>query len=104
MSEKHSITIAGAEYTLRANEDEAYIQKIAEHLDRKIREILASGNISLVEAAILAGMNVGDEYYKVLGTADELRGQLKGYLEELTRMKAEINGLQQEIERLRTQR
>ncbi len=104
MKEKLSITIAGAEYTLRGAEDEEYTRKVAAHLDTKISEILRSANVSLVEAAILAGMNIGDEYYKVLDTADNLRGQLKNYLEDINRMKAEITSLQREVEALRARR
>lgn len=104
MKETISITIAGAEYTLRGAEDAEYTQKVAAHVDTKITEVLRSGNISLVEAAILAGMNIGDEYYKVLETAEQLRGQLKNNLEDMNRMKAEITSLQREIERLRAQR
>ena len=94
MKETISITIAGAEYTVRA-EDAEYTKKVAAHLDYQISEILRAGNIPIVEAAILAGMNVGDEYYKVLETSDELRATIKDQLEEITRLKAEIERLKQ---------
>ena len=97
MKEKMSITIAGSQYTLRGAEDEEYTRKVAAHLDTKICEILQSAKVSLVEACVLAGMNVTDEYYKVLDTADNLRNQLKEYLEDANRMKAELASLKSEL-------
>jgi len=92
MKETVSFTVAGAEYTVRA-EDAEYTKKVAAHLDYKIGEILRAGNIPIVEAAILAGMNIGDEYYKVLETAEDLRATIKSNVEEIARMRAEIERL-----------
>jgi cell division protein ZapA len=61
---------------------------------------LNSGNTSLLEAAILAGVNIADDYYKVLDTADNLRAQLKEYLDQAGKMKMEISELKREIMRL----
>ena len=104
MSEKFSFTVAGAEYTLRADREEAYIKTIAAHLDAKVSGFLKNPNMTLGEAAILAGMDMGDEYYQVLETNETLRGQIKENLEDIARMKAEITSLSREIERLKAQR
>lgn len=92
MKETISFTIAGADYTVRA-EDAEYTKKVAAHLDYKVNEVLSSGNIPIVEAAILAGMNIGDEYYKALETAEDLRATIKSNVEEIARMRAEIERL-----------
>jgi len=104
MSEKFSFTVAGAEYTLRADRDAEYIRNIAAHLDAKICGFLQNPNMTLGEAAILAGMDLGDEYYGVLETNDLLRGQLKEQLEEIARLTAENTSLAKEIERIKAQR
>ena len=104
MSERFSFTVAGAEYTLRADRDAEYIQTVASHLDAKVCGFLKNPNMTLGEAAILAGMDLGDEYYQVLDTNETLRGQIKEYLEDIARMKAEITSLTREIERLKAQR
>lgn len=92
MKETVSFNVAGAEYTVRA-EDAEYTKKVAAHLDYKVNEILRAGNIPIVEAAILAGMNIGDEYYKAMETSEELRATIKGHVEEITRLRAEIERL-----------
>ena len=82
-------------------ENEEYTRKVASTVDAKISEILQLGNISIVDAAVLASINLADDYYKVLDTADNLRAQLKDYLEESGRMKIEIADLRRENERLK---
>ena len=97
MKKKVTVTIAGGEYRLIGGEDEEYTRRIAAHVDTKINEVLNSSNISMIEAAVLAGINITDEYYKALETADNLRSQLKDYLEDSGRMKAELADLKREL-------
>ena len=80
MKKRVTVSIAGGEYRLIGAEDEEYTRKVAAHVDAKINEILGAANVSIIEAAVLAGVNITDEYYKALETADNLRNQLKDYL------------------------
>ncbi len=95
-----TVNIAGSDFRLIGGENEEYTRRCAAHVDTKINEVLKSGNVSLIEAAILSAVNVTDEYYKVLETAENLRTQLKDYLEDGSRMKSEIADLKREILRL----
>lgn len=97
MKKRVTVSIAGGEYRLIGAEDEEYTRKVAAHVDAKINEILGAANVSIIEAAVLAGVNITDEYYKALETADNLRNQLKDYLEDSGRMKAEISELKREL-------
>ncbi len=103
MSEKFSFTVAGAEYTLRADREAEYIKTVAAHLDAKVCGFLQNPNMTLGEAAILAGMDLGDEYYQVLETNETLRGQIKEQLEEIARLTAENTSLARELARLKEQ-
>ncbi len=95
-----NVNIAGAELRLVSGENEDYTRRVAAHVDSKINEVLKSGKVSLVEAAILSAVNISDEYYKALETAENLRTQLKDYLEDSSRLKAEIIDLKRENARL----
>lgn len=95
-----SVNIGGVELRLVSGENEEYTRRVAAHVDAKVNEVLKSGNFSLVEAAILSAVNISDEYYKALETAENLRTQLKDYLEDGSRMKSEIADLRREISRL----
>ncbi|MEG2377294.1 MAG: cell division protein ZapA [Clostridia bacterium] len=97
-----TVKIADNEYRLVGTEDEEYTRKVAAHVDTKIREILDGSHVSMIDAAVLAGVNLADEYYKVLDTSDNLRTQLKDYLEESGRMKMEFSELKRENDRLRS--
>ena len=95
-----SVNIGGVELRLVSGENEEYTRRVASHVDAKVSEVLKAGNFSLIEAAILSAVNISDEYYKALETAENLRTQLKDYLEDGSRMKSEIMDLKREIARL----
>lgn len=101
MKKKIVVTIGGNDYRLVSAENEEYTQKVAEHVDAKIRELLALGNVSVIDAAILTSVNLADEYFKALETSESLRAQVKNYLEESGKMKMEIAELRRTVERLK---
>ncbi len=92
-----TVNIAGAELRLVGGENEEYTRKVASHVDAKVNEVLKSGNISLIEAALLSAVNVADEYYKALETAENLRTQLRDYLEDESKLKSELAELKREL-------
>ena len=95
-----SVNIGGVELRLVSGENEEYTRRVAAHVDVKVNEVLKGGNFSLIEAAILSAVNISDEYYKALETAENLRTQLRDYLEDASRMKSEIAELRRENARL----
>ena len=101
MKKSINVTVGGNEYRLVSSENDEYTRKVAAHVDSKIAEILHGSSFSIIDAAILAGINIADEYYKVLDTADNLRTQLKDYLEESGRMKMEIADLRRQLDKLK---
>lgn len=94
------VNIAGVELRLISGENEEYTRRVAAHVDTKVSEVLKGGSFSIIEAALLSAINISDEYYKALETAENLRTQLKDYLEDGSRMKSEISDLKREIVRL----
>ncbi len=95
-----NVNIAGVELRLISGENEEYTRRVAAHVDSKVSEVLKAGSFSIVEAALLSAINISDEYYKALETAENLRTQLRDYLEEGSRAKSEIADLKREIARL----
>ena len=95
-----TVTIADQEYNVVAAEDESYVRKVAAHVDGKVREVMADGRISAANGAILAALNIADEYYKEQETSENLRRQLKEYLEEGTKLKMELSEAKREIFKL----
>lgn len=103
MKNKVEVTIAGQEYTMVAVEDEAYVRKCAAHVDGQLRELL-SGRLSRADAAVLAAMNVTDQYFKELEAAENLRRQVKESLEEANRAKMELSEAKREIFKLQNRK
>tara|TARA_B100000519_G_scaffold149007_1_gene129829 strand:+ start:201 stop:491 length:291 start_codon:yes stop_codon:yes gene_type:complete len=64
-SNQVQISIFGQEYSVKAPADPDYIKKIAEYLDGKMREVQSgfSTTQSSTRIAILAAMNITDEYF-----------------------------------------
>ena len=103
MENRITVTICGEEYTFTADESPAYMQKVAAMVDGRMSEILANTHVSRADAAILAAMNIADEYCKNQSSGENLRAQLKGYLDEAGKAKAEVSELKREIFRLQQQ-
>ena len=98
-----TVNICGEEYTFTAEESPSYMQKVAAMVDSRMSAILAAGRVSLTDAAILTAVNIADEYLKNQGSGENLRSQLKGYLDEANRAKAEVSELKREVFRLQQQ-
>ena len=104
MKNKVTVSIAGQNYTLVASEDAGYMEKVAAHVDAKIQEVLDGARVSLVDAAVLGAVNVADEYFKEVEASENLRRQLKEYLEEATKLKLELSEAKREIFKLQNQK
>ena len=72
MKNKVVVTIADRDYTMVAVEDENYVRKCAAHVDQQLREI-ANSRISQADAAVLAAMNIADQYFREQDAAENLR-------------------------------
>lgn len=103
MKYKVTVNIAGRDYTLVAAEDEAYVRRCAAHVDTQLREISVS-RISQADAAVLAAMNIADQYFKEVDAAENLRRQIKENLEEANRLKLELSECKREIFKLQNRR
>ena len=103
MENKITINICGEEYTFAAEAPPSYMQKVAAMVDAKMSEILQATHVSRTDAAVLSAVNLADEFLKSQGAAENLRSQLKGYLDEANQAKSEASELRREVFRLQQQ-
>ena len=103
MKNKVVVTIADRDYTMVAVEDENYVRKCAAHVDQQLREI-ANSRISQADAAVLAAMNIADQYFREQDAAENLRRQIKDNLEEVNQLKMELSEAKREIFKLQNGR
>ena len=100
MANRVSITICGEDYTFVAEESASYMQKVGTYVGDKMSEILATAKVGRTDAAVLTAANIADELFKAQQSAEQLRNQIKGYLDEAGRAQAEVSELKREVFRL----
>ena len=101
MANKVNLTIAGGNYSLVSDESVAYMNELGPELDSRMREMLKSPRVSTTMAAILCALNCMDEAKKAESAADNLRAQMKSYLDDNARARMEADNARREVDRLR---
>lgn len=104
MDHRVTVTICGNEYTFVAEEDSSYVEKVAAYVDQRMSATLESTKAGQTDAAVLTAVNIADELFKAQEIAENLRSQLKEYLDEASKSKNEISELKREIFKLQNQR
>ena len=100
MANRVVISICGEEYTFIADESAAYMQKVGSYVSEKMEEVLSSAKVGRTDAAILTAANIADELFKAQAASEQLRSQIKGYLDEAGKAQAEVSELKREVFRL----
>ena len=100
MANRVVISICGEEYTFIADESAAYMQKVGSYVSEKMEEVLHSAKVGSTDAAILTAANIADELFKAQAASEQLRSQIKGYLDEAGRAQSEASELKREVFRL----
>ena len=97
MANRVTMNICGEEYTLVADESSAYMEKVGALVDQRMSELMEAAHMGRSDAAVLAAVNIADELFKAQESAENLRRQLKTYLDEATQAKAEISELKRQL-------
>ena len=109
MANKVTVTISGTEYTLVSEESPSYMQKVATLVDDKMTDIMATGRVSRMDAAVLAAANLASfKVYVDSPLATEATkiysGNLKGYLDDAGKAKAELGECKRQLTKLQQQK
>ena len=80
---KVRLNICGSSYVVITSESEYYMKNLADRLNLDMNELMASSNsVSITTAAVMTALNYRDELEKASGSADNMRRQIKDYLED----------------------
>ena len=99
MANRVNVKICGEDYSLITEDSPEYTQKVGAYVAEKMQENL-SNRVSRVDAAVLTALNIADEMFKVRAADEQLRAQVKSYLDEASKAKAEVSNLKRENFRL----
>jgi cell division protein ZapA len=79
------VEIMGHKFTVSSDADESYIHRVAAYVDEKTQEIMkASRPQANFNVAVLAALNIADEYYK-------LKEKYEGMLNRLSRLSDKVS-------------
>ena len=85
------VTIFGHSYTVKGEDDRAYVLEVAAYVDRKMREITGRLPVApLAKVAILASLNIADELFKE-------RARQQAQSKQLNRNAARLNAVLDEL-------
>ncbi len=97
MANRVTVSICSQEYTLVADENADYMERVAALVDGKMKELQRALHVSQTDAAVLAAVNLADELLKNQAAAENLRRQVKNYLDEATQAKNEVSELKRQL-------
>lgn len=99
---KVKLEIGGATYIISSTDPEQYVLTLAERLDKDMNTFMASSpTASITTAAVLTALNYLDELDKSTSGADNMRSQIRDYLEDASKAKLAAEEARREVERLR---
>ena len=102
MLNKVQVSICGKSYNLQTEESPAYVISLAKDLERKIFQFMDDNEgVNLASATVMVGLSLLDDNTKSVSDADNIRAQIKGYVEEATDLRIEADRLRKEIESLK---
>lgn len=100
MQNRIVITICGQEYTLVAEESQAYMEEVANYVSEKMEKLIDSSHVSHTDGAVLTALNITDELFKSKEADEKLRAQFKTYADDLNKANNEISELKRQVFRL----
>ena len=92
MANRVTVTIRSHPYHILAEEEEGYIRQCADLVARELDRAMDGTTLSIDDGAVLAALNLADQFYKEKQVSDNLRAQLKQALDENTRIRRQGSG------------
>lgn len=101
MVNKIKLVVGGMEFLINTDDNESYVQNLGNELNRRL-DTLSRENpyLSTTMVAVLAALEYCDEAKKAHADAENLRQQMKGFVEDAACARLEADEARREIERL----
>lgn len=72
------VQILGQSYSIKTDEDEAYIKSLARYIDEKLKEIYSvAPNVNQTKATVMAAFGIADELFKLRMEQEELNRMIR---------------------------
>lgn len=93
---KVQVRIFDNKYTLVGNENEEYINKIADDVDKMMHSIALNSDLKPIKISVLSAVNFCDEYHKASMALESAKADLKKYKDEIEELRRKINAYEEE--------
>ena len=101
---KVKLSICGSNYVVSTTDGEEYVNKLAERLDEDMSELMAqNASASVTASAIITALSYLDELNKNASSAENMRAQMKEYLEDAAKARMEAEEARREVEKLQVE-
>lgn len=98
---KVKLTICGSSYIVSTTDSEEYVNQLAERLDNDMTEIMTQNpSASVAASAVISALSYLDELNKNASSTDNMRAQIKDYLEDAAKAKLEAENARRQVEKL----
>lgn len=101
---KVTVFVAGQKLNLITTESEKYVTDIAQKVDTAVNSMFASSNMSREKCAVMAALDFCDDEAKARVALNELKEQIKDYIEDSSKLRTENEELKAEIEKLKAEK
>ncbi len=65
------MVLLGKKYKLKSPHDATWLHALADYVNAQVTEVQRKGSISTLDAALLAALNIADEYHRLKREAEE---------------------------------
>lgn len=88
MKKTFELSILNQKFTFKSDNDEKQVKKVSDYVNKKMHEIVSSNKaISTSNIAILAALNIADDFFRLKALEDDFLGRsidkLKGLLKSM---------------------
>lgn len=102
MANTYKVLIMGKEYTLTSEDNKDYTEKLAAALDKRIKDMRAKfTTLSITDCAVLTALDCMDELGQSNRNIDNIRTQIKDYVDDAGRARSQAAAAQREIKALK---
>lgn len=100
--QKVKLEICGLNFVISTDDTEESVREAAHVVEQAIHSVIDHNNrASITMASIITALSYYDDYRRASMAADNLRTQIKNYLEDASRSRLEADESRKEIERMK---
>ena len=106
MARKVNVVICGKVITLKSNEEEAHLQRIARYIDQKMAELTGANTTAAIDERVrtlLIALNISNDYFKAADKLARIEATKDKFKEEIDRLQQETALLSEQLSALQAE-